>query len=411
MAKARKDLRGRALRKGETQRASDKRYVYTYTDPLGRRKYVYARDLATLREKEKELMKNQLDGLDLYVAGRATINNVFDRYMAIKHNLRDSTRSNYLYTYNHFVRDNFGMKLIASIKFSDVLQYYNHLLHEENLSLGTLDTIHCLLHPTFQLAVRDQVIRNNPSDGVMKEISKQSGKNRGVRHALTIEQQRAFMEYVANHPVYYHWWSLFTVLLGTGCRIGEALGLRWEDLDFENRIISINHSLVYYPTAKERKSVMRIVKPKTEAGIRTIPMLDVVYDAFQMELEEQEETGFNTDEIDGMTGFVFKNRYGGVPNYNTVNQAIKRIISSHNADEVIIAKREKREPVIIPNFSCHHFRHTFATRLCEVENNLKVIQSIMGHRNIETTMDVYAEATDRKKKESMDNLSAKLDIF
>ena len=411
MAKARKDLRGRALRKGETQRASDKRYVYTYMDPLGRRKYVYARDLATLREKEKELMKNQLDGLDLYVAGRATINNVFDRYMAIKHNLRDSTRSNYLYTYNHFVRDNFGMKLIASIKFSDVLQYYNHLLHEENLSLGTLDTIHCLLHPTFQLAVRDQVIRNNPSDGVMKEISKQSGKNRGVRHALTIEQQRAFMEYVANHPVYYHWWSLFTVLLGTGCRIGEALGLRWEDLDFENRIISINHSLVYYPTAKERKSVMRIVKPKTEAGIRTIPMLDVVYDAFQMELEEQEETGFNTDEIDGMTGFVFKNRYGGVPNYNTVNQAIKRIINSHNADEVVLAKREKREPVIIPNFSCHHFRHTFATRLCEVESNLKVIQSIMGHRNIETTMDVYAEATDRKKKESMDNLSAKLDIF
>lgn len=411
MAKARKDLRGRALRKGEMQRASDQRYVYTYTDPLGRRKYIYARDLATLREKEKELIKNQLDGLDLYVAGRATINNVFDRYMAIKHNLRDSTRSNYLYTYNHFVRDNFGMKLIAGIKFSDVLQYYNHLLHEQDLSLGTLDTIHCLLHPTFQLAVRDQIIRNNPTDGVMKEISKQSGKNRGVRHALTIEQQRAFMEYVANHPVYYHWWSLFTVLLGTGCRIGEALGLRWEDLDFENRIISINHSLVYYPTAKERKSVMRIVKPKTEAGIRTIPMLDVVYDAFQMELEEQEETGFNTDEIDGMTGFIFKNRYGGVPNYNTVNQAIKRIINSHNADEIILAKREKREPVIIPNFSCHHFRHTFATRLCEVESNLKVIQSIMGHRNIETTMDVYAEATDRKKKESMDNLSAKLDIF
>lgn len=411
MAKARKDLRGRALRKGEMQRASDQRYVYTYTDPLGCRKYIYARDLATLREKEKELIKNQLDGLDLYVAGRATINNVFDRYMAIKHNLRDSTRSNYLYTYNHFVRDNFGMKLIAGIKFSDVLQYYNHLLHEQDLSLGTLDTIHCLLHPTFQLAVRDQIIRNNPTDGVMKEISKQSGKNRGVRHALTIEQQRAFMEYVANHPVYYHWWSLFTVLLGTGCRIGEALGLRWEDLDFENRIISINHSLVYYPTAKERKSVMRIVKPKTEAGIRTIPMLDVVYDAFQMELEEQEETGFNTDEIDGMTGFIFKNRYGGVPNYNTVNQAIKRIINSHNADEIILAKREKREPVIIPNFSCHHFRHTFATRLCEVESNLKVIQSIMGHRNIETTMDVYAEATDRKKKESMDNLSAKLDIF
>lgn len=411
MAKARKDLRGRALRKGEVQRASDKRYVYTYTDPLGRRKYVYAQDLTTLREKEKQLVKDQLDGLDLYVAGRATVNNVFDRYMSIKHNLRESTRSNYLYTYDHFVRDNFGMKLIADIKFSDVLQYYNHLLREQDLALGTLDSIHCLLHPTFQLAVRDEIIRNNPTDGVMKEISKQAGKNRGVRHALTVDQQRAFMDYIANHPVYFHWWSLFTVLLGTGCRIGEALGLRWEDLDFENRIISINHSIVYYPSDGTRQSVMRISKPKTEAGIRTIPMLDVVYDAFQMEYEEQEETGFNIAEIDGMTGFVFKNRYGGVPNYNSVNQAIKRIISSYNADEVLNAKKQKREPVILPDFSCHHLRHTFATRLCEVETNLKVIQSIMGHRNIETTMDVYAEATDRKKKESMENLSTKLDIF
>lgn len=411
MAKARKDLRGRALRKGEVQRASDKRYVYTYTDPLGRRKYVYAQDLTTLREKEKQLLKDQLDGLDLYVAGRATVNNVFDRYMSIKHNLRESTRSNYLYTYDHFVRDNFGMKLIADIKFSDVLQYYNHLLREQDLALGTLDSIHCLLHPTFQLAVRDEIIRNNPTDGVMKEISKQAGKNRGVRHALTVDQQRAFMDYIANHPVYFHWWSLFTVLLGTGCRIGEALGLRWEDLDFENRIISINHSIVYYPSDGTRQSVMRISKPKTEAGIRTIPMLDVVYDAFQMEYEEQEETGFNIAEIDGMTGFVFKNRYGGVPNYNSVNQAIKRIISSYNADEVLNAKKQKREPVILPDFSCHHLRHTFATRLCEVETNLKVIQSIMGHRNIETTMDVYAEATDRKKKESMENLSTKLDIF
>ena len=411
MAKARKDLRGRALRKGEVQRASDKRYVYTYTDPLGRRKYIYAQDLTTLREKEKQLMKDQLDGLDLYVAGRATINNVFDRYMSIKHNLRESTRSNYNYTYDHFVRDNFGMKLIADIKYSDVLQYYNYLLHEQDLALGTLDSIHCLLHPTFQLAVRDEIIRNNPTDGVVKEISKQAGKNRGVRHALTIEEQRAFMEYVANHPVYFHWWSLFTVLLGTGCRIGEALGLRWEDLDFENRIISVNHSIVYYPCNGTRRSVMRISKPKTEAGIRTIPMLDVVYDAFQMELEEQEESGFCIAEIDGMTGFVFKNRFGGVPNYNSVNQAIKRIISSYNADEVLNAKKEKREPIILPNFSCHHFRHTFATRLCEVETNLKVIQSIMGHRNIETTMDVYAESTDRKKKETMDNLSTKLDIF
>lgn len=410
MAQARKDLRGRALRKGEVQRASDKRYMYTYTDPLGRRKFIYANDLATLREKEKQLMKDQLDGLDLYVAGKATINDVFDRYMSTKYDLRETTRSNYLYIWEHFVKDTFGKKRIADIKFSDLLQYYLYLLNDEEIALGTLDSVHCLIHPTFQLAVRDEIIRHNPSDGVMKEVSKRAGKSRGVRHALTLEQQRAFMDYIANHPVYYHWWPLFTVLLGTGCRIGEGLGLRWQDLDFEKRTISINHSLVYYPEGSSRRSVLKVSKPKTEAGIRIIPMLGIVYDAFQMELEEQEETGYNQIEIDGMTGFIFTNRNGSAPNPQTVNRTIKRIISSYNADEVVRAKRQRREPVILPDFSCHHLRHTFCTRLCENETNLKVIQSIMGHRNIETTMDIYAEATEQKKQESIERLS-NLNIF
>ena len=81
-----------------------------------------------------------------------------------------------------------------------------------------------------------------------------------------------------------------------------------------------------------------------------------------------------------------------------------------DVQEVVKAKKERREPIIIPDFSCHHLRHTFCTRLCEHESNLKVIQAIMGHRNIETTMDVYAEATDRKKQQTFDNLS-KLDMF
>lgn len=411
MAKVRKDLRGRSLRKGEVQRSSDKRYMYTYTDPMGRRKFIYANDLAELREKEAKLMKDQLDGLDLYVAGKASVNDTFDRYMSTKYNLRESTKSSYLYTYDHYVRDTFGKKRIADIKYSDVLQFYYYLLNEVKISLGTLDTVHCLLHPTFQLAVRDEIIRNNPTDGVMKEISRESGKNRGIRHALTVEQQRAFMEYIANHPIYYHWWPMFTVLLGTGCRIGEALGLRWQDLDYDKRTISINHSLSYYQKPESNKSVLRISKPKTEAGIRTIPMLDIVKDAFETLYEEQLENGFNESEIDGMSGFIFCNRFGTVPNPQTVNHTIKRIANSYNADEVVRAKKERRDPIILPNFSCHHLRHTFCTRLCENETNLKVIQSIMGHRNIETTMDIYAEATEEKKQESFENLAAKLDIF
>lgn len=410
MAKARKDNRGRALRKGESQRASDKSYIYTYTDPFGKRRFIYAKDLQTLREKEDKLKKDQLDGLDVYAAGNATLNFVFDRYISTKYELRKSTLSNYLYMYDHFVREGFGTRKIGEIKYSDVRYFYYHLLNEKGLQANTVDTIHTILHPTFQLAVRDDIIRTNPSDGVMAEIKKKAGKNKGVRHALTLEQQRAFMDYIAQNPIYCHWLPLFTVLLGTGCRIGEVIGLRWKDLDFENRLISINHSVTYY-AREERKSYFAVSLPKTEAGIRTVPMMDVVYEAFQEEYEVQKENGFNSTVIDGMTGFIFCNRFGNIHNPQTINRTIKRILENHNAEEVLKAKRDRRQPVIIPHFSCHHLRHTFCTRFCENETNIKVIQSVMGHANIETTMDIYAEVTESKKHEAIENLSRKLDIF
>ena len=92
-----------------------------------------------------------------------------------------------------------------------------------------------------------------------------------------------------------------------------------------------------------------------------------------------------------------------------MNQGIRRITENYNSHELLRAKKEKREPVLLTHFSCHHLRHTFATRLCEAESNLKVIQSVMGHRNIETTMDIYAEATEERKQESFEGLALKLD--
>ena len=221
MAKSRKDPRGRVLRKGESFRDSDGRYQYTYKDPLGHRRWIYSLDLITLREKEKKLIKDQLDGLDLYAAGKSTVNDTFDRYISTKYDLRDSTRNGYIYTYNKYVRQTFGKRKLIDVKFSDVMQFYLHLLQKEGLALATLDNVHSVLHQTFELAVRDDILRKNPSDDVMREISKKSGKNRGVRRALTKEQQRAFMDYIANHPNYNHWWPLFAILLGTGCRIGD----------------------------------------------------------------------------------------------------------------------------------------------------------------------------------------------
>ena len=414
MAKARKDNKGRALRKGETQRKYDLMYIYTYTDPFThKRKYVYSKDLMVLRKKEKELLKDQLDGLDVYAAGNSDLNFVFDRYISTKTELRSTTYSNYTYIYDHFVRETFGRQLIVDIKYSDVLHFYLYLLKEKGIQVNTLDTVHSVLHPTFQMAVRDNIIRINPSDGVMAQVKKKRGKNHGVRHALTIEQQRAFMNYISENPVYYRWEPLFTVLLGTGCRIGEVIGLRWKDLDYEKRMININHSVTYYPRREDTyKCEFQVSLPKTEAGVRNVPMMDEVYNAFKAEAARQKEDGIcNTMEIDGMSGFVFANRFGSLHNPQAINRAIRRISENYNAEEILRAKREGRPPIIIPHFSCHHLRHTFCTRFCENETNVKIIQAVMGHANIETTLDIYAEVTDMKKTEAIENLSRNLHIF
>ena len=96
---------------------------------------------------------------------------------------------------------------------------------------------------------------------------------------------------------------------------------------------------------------------------------------------------------------------------SAVNRAIKRIVDTHNSEEEVAAKKEKREPVMIPRFSCHIFRHTFASRFCENETNIKVIQEVMGHADVSTTMNIYAEANPDVTKSVIEKLSKNMDIF
>lgn len=232
-----------------------------------------------------------------------------------------------------------------------------------------------------------------------------------IEYALTIEQQKSFMNYVAENPVFYIWFPLFQVLLCTGCRIGEAIGLRWDDVDLENRRITIDHSLTYYPRREDTYVCeFRVSRPKTEAGVRVIPMMEPVYEVLKEEYESQMEDGFCETVVDGMTNFIFTNRFGSPHNPAAVNRAIKRIVDAHNAEEQVKAKKQKREPIIVPKFSCHVFRHTFASRICENETNIKVIQEVMGHADVSTTMNIYAEVNESITKESLDEL-AKKNIF
>ena len=241
----------------------------------------------------------------------------------------------------------------------------------------------------------------------MAEIKKNSAAFRRKRHALTAPQQKAFMNHLCENYQFHGWEPVITILLGTGMRIGECLGLCWNDLDFEKRIIKVCKTLTYRPEP-DNGSVVHISTPKTEAGERTIPMIDEVYDAFLEEYQIQKVLGFGTNEIDGFSNFVFSTGEGNVYTPESVNRAIKRIYENYNKGEEEAAKKQDREPLLLPHFSAHHLRHTFCTRLCENESNLKVIQSVMGHSDITTTMDIYAECTAEKKQEVFATLNGKI---
>ena len=408
MANSRKDKRGYVLKTGECQR-SDGRYSYSYTDDIGERHVVYAKDLAELRKKERKIIRDREDGIDAHAPEKITLNQLYDKYLGQKYDLKPTTKANYKYMYDHFVRPKFGKKKIANIRYTDVKKFYYGLIQDKTLKANTLDNVHTQLHPAFQMAVRDGLLRVNPTDGVMAEIKKSHIWDRPQRHALTIPQQKAFTEYMKDNREYHGWVPIIMILLGTGMRIGECLGLRWDDLDFEKRIISVNHNITERPY-EDGSCAKHIQTPKTRAGERTIPMIDEVFEAFLQEYEMQKCMGYRSETIDGYTNFVFLTTGGSVISASSVNRAIHAIAESYNKEESKKAKLEKREAVLLPSFSAHNLRHTFCTRLCENESNLKVIQSVMGHADITTTMDIYAEATNEKKQEIMANLQGKIII-
>ena len=403
---SRKDNKGRVLFKGETQR-KDGRYAYSYTGQVGKRHSIYDKDLVKLRLKEKEIHRRMDDGLDPAKADRITVNQMFDRYISLKYDIKPSTRENYIYMYEKYIRESFGKKKLSKVRYSDVKAFYYSLINERGFKPASMEIAHTLLHPTFNMAVRDGYLNRNPTDGVMGEIKKSHQWEHKKRHALTIEQQSAVSTFLDTHEDYRGWRPIITVLLGTGMRIGECLGLRWEDIDFKTNEIDVNHNLIYRKNL-DGKCENHVNSPKTESGKRRIPILEGVKDALLEELELQRCIGFCKDEIDGYSGFIFSTCENHVYTPESVNRAIKRIYTAYNEEETFIAKKEHRDPILLPHFSAHVLRHTFCTRLCENETNLKVIMDIMGHSDIQTTMNIYAEVTGVKKQESMMALSDKI---
>lgn len=385
------------LRKGETQR-QDGIYDYRWTSPDGKRHSIYASTLEELRAKEEQITVDVHDGIKTETR-MVTVNEMFDLWCDLKRGIKDNTFQNYKYMYNLFIRPNFGKMRITMVKKTDVKRFYNTLADGKILKVSTIDTLHNILHQVFDMALNDNYIRLNPTDNMLKELKKAHNFSVEKRKALTIPEQELFMRFLKESTQYNHWYPIFAVMLGTGMRVGELTGLRWCDIDFDEDLISVNHTLVFYNHRDNKGCTFSINTPKTEAGNRTIPILPSVKEALQMEKKMQQEFDVKCSvSIDGYSDFIFVNRFGATQHQGTLNKAIKRIIRDCN-DEVLLKSKEK-DPVLLPPFSCHSLRHTFTTRAVESGMNVKVLQEVLGHKDISTTLNIYTDVTkDTKKKE------------
>lgn len=197
-------------------------------------------------------------------------------------------------------------------------------------------------------------------------------------------------------------------MLGTGMRVGEVCGLRWCDVDFKENMIYVNHTLVYYNHRDENGCYFSLYSPKTRAGVRQIPMTEEVRAAFLEEKTYQEYNCLHCNvTVDGYGDFVFINRFGNVQHQGTLNKALRRIIRDCNDKQLL---KGKKNPVLLPNFSCHTLRHTFTTRLVEAEVNIKVIQELCGHSRSDVTLDIYTTVTKELKQREFGDFEAKLKL-
>lgn len=404
---ARFDSRHVRLRTGETQRDNG-RYLYRWTSADGKRHSVYALTLEELREQEEQIIVDKHDRIKTDVKS-LTVNDLFDLWCQLKRGIKDSTFKNYIYMFEMFVKPTFGKSRVIYVTKSDIRRYYNDLADSKVLKIATIDNVHNVLHQVFQVAVDDNIIRVNPTDNMLKELKLSHSYDSGKRKALTVGQQQLFIDYISSNQQYKHWYPVFYIMCNTGMRVGEITGLRWCDIDLDEKLISVNHTLVYYNHRDEMGCYFSINTPKTKAGERTIPMTDAVREAFIMEREFQKEAEIESiGRVDGYDDFIFINRDGNVQNQGTLNKAIKRIMRDCNCD-ILEKKGADSNPVLLPNFSCHHLRHTFATRLCESGINLKVIQDVLGHADVSTTMNIYVDVTNDLKKKEIASFSSYLD--
>lgn len=376
--KKRKDNLGRVLRKGENQRA-DKSYMYRWTDRSGERQCIYDTTLEGLRRQEDKIQEEVLCGIQ---RESISLNQLIERYLKTRTSLAVSTYENYLYYYQHSIKESFlGRMKVIDIRKSDILIFFNSKASEDGFSNGTIQILYKIIHPALELAVDDEIIRRNPSSKCMKDYQDELEK----KYALSFEEETEFLNRFKSSKKREKYYPFIAIMLESGLRISEILGLTWADVDMEKKIISVNHQLQYRRINGKNIWYCEDVRKKktttkTSSGTRNIPMTEELYKLFLLQrkvwIQCKKDTTF---EVDGYRDFIFLSGQTGRPLFPC---NVRRMINS------IVDMNSKRK-IQLPPITPHILRHTYATRLAEAGVDIKTIQYLLGQKDLKVTIRVY----------------------
>ena len=393
----RKDNKGRNLRLGESQR-KDGRYVYKYTDIYGKPQFIYSwklvptdktpagkRDDISLREKETQIKKDLNDGIDT-VGGKMTVCQLYEKKNSQRKNIKRATEKGRQYLMNALKNDPLGMRAIDTVKQSDAKEWAIRM-SEKGYAYKTIDNYKRSLKASFYMAIQDDCIRKNPFEFKLSDVLEDDTE---PKVPLSSTQESSLLSFMQNDKTYQKYSDEIIILLGTGLRISELCGLTEADIDLDKQLINVDHQLL-----KIADVGYYVETPKTKSGNRVIPMSEKVLEAFQRVLNKRKYV--QPVILEGYTKFLFLNR-NGLP---------KVAVNYESMFRGLVRKYNKMQKVALPKvMTPHTLRHTFCTTLANAGMNPKALQYIMGHSNINMTLNYYAHTTSETSITEMKRLIA-----